>query len=182
MADAEGGGELLLGAEVRNRVCEPHSAKLHANLLPVKRHTFPVVIHNSGVNTFGDRLKKLRTGRKLSQEQLAKAIGIKQGSLTQLETGKSKGPASQTLTKLARLFEVDPEWLMTGRGHQHPISALSETESELILLYRSLSGEGRDYVLGRARSVHRDELERKEAPRSRSTDQTPHHPLPDNEH
>jgi transcriptional regulator with XRE-family HTH domain len=119
----------------------------------------------------GKRIRRLRTERKLSQEQLAQAIGIKQGSLTQLETGKSKAPSSQTLTKLARLFEVDPEWLMTGKGTQQSVSSLSEGEAELVLLYRSLSSEGRDYVLGRARSVHRDEHEAKpEQQRRRASD------------
>lgn len=123
------------------------------------------------MDTFGERLRKLRVGRKFSQESLAKLIGIKQGSLTQLETGKSKGPSSKTLTKLARIFEVDPEWLMTGKGAQHSVSALGESEAELILLYRSLSPEGREYVLGRARNVHRDEYERKaDTPARRSTD------------
>lgn len=113
------------------------------------------------MDTFGDRLRNLRTARKLTQDQLAKALGIKQGSLTQLETGKSKGPSSKTLTKLARIFEVDPEWLMTGKGAQHPVSALGESEAELVLIYRSLSPEGREYVLGRARTLHRDEYERR---------------------
>lgn len=111
--------------------------------------------------TVGDRIKRLRLGRNLTQIQLAKAIGIKQGSLTQLERGKSKAPASKTLTKLARLFEVDPEWLMTGKGMQHPINALGDDEAELVLLFRSLSPESREYVLGRARNVHQDEHERK---------------------
>lgn len=139
---------------------EPHSAKIHVYLSAVKRHTFPGDIHNPDMaKSVGDRIRELRLDRKLSQEQLAKAIGIKQGSLTQLETGKSKAPASKTLTKLARVFEVDPEWLMTGKGPQHSVSALSERESELVLLFRLLSTEGQDYILGRARSVHRDEHE-----------------------
>ena len=114
--------------------------------------------------TVGERIRDLRLARKLTQQQLAKAIGIKQGSLTQLETGKSKAPASITLTKLARLFEVDPEWLMTGKGPQHPVSSLGDEESELVLLFRSLSTEGRAYVLGRARTVHQDEYEHRDQP------------------
>jgi transcriptional regulator with XRE-family HTH domain len=105
----------------------------------------------------GDRIRRLRAARKLTQGQVAKAIGITQGSFTQLETGKSKSPASSTLTKLARYFEVDPEWLMTGKGAQNQISTLADDESELLLLYRALSSESRQYVLGRARSVHKDE-------------------------
>lgn len=143
---------------------QAHSSVIHAYLSERKRHTCAGVIHNVVMDkrTVGQRIRELREGRKLTQQQLAKAIGIKQGSLTQLETGKSKSPASTTLTKLARLFEVDPEWLMTGKGPQHPVSSLGDEESELVLLYRSLSQEGRAYVLGRARSVHQDEYEHPE--------------------
>jgi transcriptional regulator with XRE-family HTH domain len=123
--------------------------------------------------TVGQRIRELREARKLTQQQLAKSLGIKQGSLTQLETGKSKAPASTTLTKLARVFEVDPEWLMTGRGNQQPISSLGEDESELVLLFRSLSQEGRQYVLGRARSVHRDEHESHEREENASSRASP---------
>lgn len=126
----------------------------------VNRHAVPPFTHNPRMKTIGQRIRDLRVGRKLTQEQLAKAIGITQASMTDLETGKSKSPASQTLTKLARVLEVDPEWLMTGKGAQQPIASLSETEAELLLVYRALSAEGREYVLKRARSVHRDEYDR----------------------
>jgi transcriptional regulator with XRE-family HTH domain len=133
------------------------SAKIHAYHYAVNRHTCPDVIHNRDMEKVGDRIRRLRLARKLTQGQVAKAIGVTQGSFTQLETGKSKAPASSTLTKLARYFEVDPEWLMTGKGAQTSISTLADDESELILLYRALSSESRQYVLGRARSVHQDE-------------------------
>lgn len=146
-----------------------HSAKLHANLFAVNRHTNAEVIHNADMEKVGDRIRRLRLSRKLTQGQVAKAIGITQGSFTQLETGKSKSPASSTLTRLARFFEVEPEWLMTGKGVQNSVSLLTDAESELILLFRALSTESRDYVLGRARSVHRDEHDRQE-PRRRASD------------
>lgn len=146
--------------------------KLHVYLSAVKRHTFARVIHNPKMDTFGDRLRKLRLGRKLSQESLAKLIGIKQGSLTQLETGKSKGPSSKTLTKLARIFDIDPEWLMTGKGAQQPVSALEGSEAELIAAYRQLSPEGQEYILSRTKVLQEDEQQRKLYTR-RLTDRPP---------
>jgi transcriptional regulator with XRE-family HTH domain len=148
-----------------------HSGKLHVNLFRVNRHTNAGVIHNADMEKVGDRIRRMRLARKLTQAQVAKAIGITQGSFTQLETGISKAPAASTLTRLARFFEVDPEWLMTGRGTQHPVSALTDAESELILLFRSLSNESREYVLGRARSVHRDEHDQRQ-PHRRAADIT----------
>lgn len=124
------------------------------------------------MDDIGQRIRKLRLERKLTQGQLAKAIGITQGSLTQLETGKSKSPASTTLTELARVFEVDPDWLMTGKGSPQAPVALSDKEAELVLVFRELSTEGQDYVIGRAKSVQRDERAAA-GPRRRTTDQPP---------
>lgn len=133
--------------------------KIQGYLCDVNRHTVPAFIHNQDMKTVGQRIRDLRVAKKLTQEQLAKGLGIQQGSVTDLERGVSKSPASHTLTKLARFFEVDPEWLMTGKGSQHPVGALSEKEAELLLVYRALSNDGQNYVLGRARSIHKDEYD-----------------------
>jgi transcriptional regulator with XRE-family HTH domain len=119
----------------------------------------------------GERIRRLRLARKLTQARVAKSIGITQGSFTQLETGISKSPASVTLTKLARFFEVDSEWLMTGRGAQQPVAALSDEESELVLLFRQLSVEGRGYILGRTKAIQHDEQATR--PQRRREDQAP---------
>lgn len=109
------------------------------------------------MDSVGKRIRRLREDRKLSQEQLAKRIGIKQGSLTQIETGVTKAPAAETLIALARVFEVDPAWLMTGKGTQQPVATLTDPESELLLLFRALTSEGRAYILARVASLHREE-------------------------
>lgn len=135
------------------------TAKLHANVFAVKTHTFTARRNNAGMNSFPDRILKLRKGRQLTQEQVAKAIGIKQGAYTQLETGKTR-PKSSTLISLAQLFEVDPEWLMTGKGQQHPVASMTSEEAEFLLLFRSISPEGRQYSMTRLRSLHADEMKR----------------------
>jgi transcriptional regulator with XRE-family HTH domain len=130
---------------------------LHVNLWERKRHAFAVLVHNRPMESVGKRIRRLREDRKLSQEQLAKRIGIKQGSLTQIETGITKAPAASTLVAMARVFEVDPAWLMTGKGTQHPVATLTEPEAELLLLFRALTNEGRAYILARINSLHREE-------------------------
>lgn len=59
---------------------------------------------------------------------------------------------------------------MTGKGSQHPAASLSDTESELLLVYRGLSAEGQEYVLKRAKSIHRDEYDRSGKHRRPSND------------
>lgn len=117
--------------------------------------------HNSGMRTFGDRLKKLRTDLELSQQELAKAVGVSQRAISSLEQIPDRLPAADTLRKLAAFSQVDAEWLVTGKGPQNPISTLTPEESELLLLFRSISPAGRAYVVGRTQDVYRDEFERR---------------------
>lgn len=152
------------------------TAKIHVNVWPVNTQTFPKVIHNRYMETVGDRLKKLRLARKLSQEQVAKMVGVKQGSYTQLETGKTKTPRASNLTKYARLYEVDPEWLMTGKGIQQPIEALEPNEADLLLIFRDISPEGQAYIVGRAKSIYLDEMGKH--PSRRRDDNRPDPPEP----
>lgn len=129
------------------------------------------------MDNVGKRIRKLRKDRGLSQKALAEAVGIKQPSLADIESGESKGPAALTLIRMAKLFEVDAEHLLTGKGPKHPAGALTHEESELLLMFRSLSPAGQAYLLERARSMHADECRlRPEPPEDDSTklDAGPH--------
>ncbi|NLT98929.1 MAG: helix-turn-helix domain-containing protein [Christensenellaceae bacterium] len=56
-------------------------------------------------------LKTLREARGLSQEDLAKAIGVRQSTVGMWENGKNK-PKYNTLLKLAAFFDVDVNYLV----------------------------------------------------------------------
>jgi transcriptional regulator with XRE-family HTH domain len=62
---------------------------------------------------FGERLFTARTHAKLTQAQLAKAAGISQGTLGELEYD---GEASMAVVRLATACKVRPEWLAEGQG------------------------------------------------------------------
>ena len=56
----------------------------------------------------------LRTARKragLTQEQLAKKAGVRQGMVSKLESGHIRNPRFSTVLSLARALERDPETL-----------------------------------------------------------------------
>jgi transcriptional regulator with XRE-family HTH domain len=54
---------------------------------------------------FGQRLRKLRRQKDLTQEQLAEAVGISVEFLSNMERGIN-GPSFETLEKLAEKLEV----------------------------------------------------------------------------
>lgn len=130
------------------------------------------------MRTFGDRLKKLRTDLELSQTDVAKAVGVSQRAISSLEQVPDRLPAADTLRRLAAFFQVDAEWLVTGKGQQNPVSTLTPEESELLLLFRAISPAGRAYVYGRLQDIYRDEFERRpdtegDLPPKRLDDATP---------
>ena len=59
---------------------------------------------------FQDRLKTLRTKNGLTQQELAKKIGVSQASIFYWETGKRE-PSFKTIEKLAKVFGCDPLYL-----------------------------------------------------------------------
>lgn len=62
---------------------------------------------------FAERLFKARTHAKLTQAQLAKAAGVSQGNLGELEWD---GESSMAVVRLAMACGVRPEWLAENKG------------------------------------------------------------------
>ena len=60
---------------------------------------------------FAVRLKALREERGMSQNQLAKELGISRGSISFYENGQRTADI-ETLEKVARFFKVDYDYLM----------------------------------------------------------------------
>ncbi len=64
------------------------------------------------VATTGEKLKRLRRGRGMTQEELAEASGVAQSTIAQIENGRRKEPRPGTLKKLAEPLGVDTAELL----------------------------------------------------------------------
>lgn len=64
----------------------------------------------------GVRLRHARKLRGFTQQELAKNSGVKQATISELETGESKSPVGTNLVSLAQSLRVSAEWLASGRG------------------------------------------------------------------
>lgn len=67
---------------------------------------------------YKDRIKAARKHARLTQAALADAVGIKQASVSELETGKSQ--SSTFGASIAKICGVDAVWLETGKGSMLP--------------------------------------------------------------
>ena len=95
---------------------------------------------------FGDLLKGLRAQKKVSQIELARAIGVSNGNVGDWERGRSK-PGYDALVALSRYFEIS-----AGRLLELPISSggltcddvpLTQMESDVIAMLRLLNPHDR---------------------------------------
>src|SRR5687768_1418552 len=67
------------------------------------------------------RISDLRAEKGLSQKQLADLAGVRQPSISDLETGKTTDVSAATLLGIAEALGVRPKWLLTGRGPRMPV-------------------------------------------------------------
>lgn len=59
-----------------------------------------------------DKLKRARAQKGLTQNELARISGVKQGTISKIERGDQA--ATTFLVKLARALDVAPDWLESG--------------------------------------------------------------------
>ena len=109
--------------------------------------------------TFGARVAALRKTHGMTQVALCKLAGIKQPSLSDIENDVTTAGdlKASTLAGLAKALKADAEYLLTGVG--------DPLQFQLVEIYRKLSEDGRDELLGRANRIYAQEHPNNLAPR-----------------
>ncbi len=85
------------------------------------------------MSSLGDRLKSVRRERRMSQAALAKAVGSRQSSINDIESGRNK--TSTYLLKIANVLNVDPNWLETGVGEIRGVGVEIVNQGAALPLY-----------------------------------------------
>jgi transcriptional regulator with XRE-family HTH domain len=65
------------------------------------------------MDTIGTRFKALRIAAGQDQKSFAAAIGISQGTLSDIESGKCK-PSAETLISVCKYCGTSSDWILTG--------------------------------------------------------------------
>lgn len=68
------------------------------------------------MESFGERLRRLRKERALTVAALAKMVGVTDSAIRQIESGESKSASFAVGLRLAQVLEVDPFVLAFGEG------------------------------------------------------------------
>ena len=89
-------------------------------------------------------IKELRQKNNYTQKSFSEKIGISQGALSDIESGKSK-PALDTVIAICKEFDVSSDWLLFNE-EKH--SSLSENEKIILDMYRALSNTDKIKIEG----------------------------------
>lgn len=65
------------------------------------------------MGTIGERLRRARKNRKVTQVELAQRTGVAHSTVVRIERGQAK-PRIETVWALAEALGVDPKWLAFG--------------------------------------------------------------------
>lgn len=87
-----------------------------------------------------ERLKKLRKMLDLTQQEFADKIGSKRNTIAKYET-EANTPSTAVISLICREFNVNEEWLLTGKGEMFlPV----DRDTEIAKLTRILLNEESD--------------------------------------
>jgi transcriptional regulator with XRE-family HTH domain len=86
---------------------------------------------------FGARLAKIREEAGFTQSSLARAVGLSQSAVSQIEAGE-RNPSYETIRQIAEAMNLSPAHLVGGE-----VEGLSEEETALFRQYRGLGEDAR---------------------------------------
>lgn len=94
------------------------------------------------METRGQRLKGLRTARKMSQSQLAEELGVTKANVSKWESRASPNIDLDVFFALAKFFDIDPRELAIGEATTpSPTPDIPPRRLSLIRLYGTLPDE-----------------------------------------
>lgn len=94
---------------------------------------------------FKDRLKEARLSKKLTQEQVAKQIGVAKSTFTGYEKGNSE-PNMLNISKIMEVLNVDANFLFQDEVKKTAQIFANIEEKEILEKYRALDAHGKEMV------------------------------------
>lgn len=119
--------------------------------------------------TLGERIKKMRKGLNLTQQEFASQIGTTQNVLANYETGR-RNPSAAALNNICKTFNVSEDWLRTGGGEMFVPTLettldklieefhLGNTEKQIILEFLQLDARDRQGVIEYVRRLSQNQI------------------------
>lgn len=105
------------------------------------------------MDTIGKRIRARRKSLGLTQVDLSLRVGIKQPTLSQIESDQTKEMEASTLAGLCRELMLTPDYLIFGAGGAGD-DELALKASELLYILRALNRDKQDSLMNMARGLY----------------------------
>ncbi len=97
--------------------------------------------------TYLERIKKIKSNRKITNDKLSEMTGIPLGTLSKLLAGVSDSPKLSNIVAISRALDCSLDWLITGVPENTNNYTLEPEEMTLVESYRELDSYGRALTL-----------------------------------
>lgn len=99
------------------------------------------------MESIGERVKRMRGERGITQLQIKELTGISSGNMSDIERGKSL-PSASAVMELSRIFDCSTDEILFGSSRKSDISdVISETEEELLKNFRELDQDSQEEIM-----------------------------------
>lgn len=92
---------------------------------------------------FGEKLRKVRTRKGLTLEELATAVGSSKAYVWQLENKKNAKPSAELLLKVANFLGESPDFFLDDEAEER---SESQVEDAFFRKFKKLSDEDKRYI------------------------------------
>ena len=99
------------------------------------------------METYIDRIKQLKSERKITNQQLADLTGIPIGTLSKILAGISDSPKLANIISICDALGCSIDYIVTGREENENNYLLDDGEIQLIESYRALDDHGKELVV-----------------------------------
>lgn len=99
------------------------------------------------METYIDRIKQLKSERKITNQRLAELTGIPIGTLSKLLAGISDSPKLSNIISICEALGCSIDYIVTGKEDNPNNYLLDDGEIQLIESYRELDDHGKELVV-----------------------------------
>ena len=96
--------------------------------------------------TYIDRIKLLKSQKKITNDKLSELTGIPLGTLSKIMAGVSDSPKLSNIIAICDALECTLDYIVSGTPENHNNYTLTDDEIEFIENYRALDAHGRELV------------------------------------
>jgi len=98
------------------------------------------------METYLERIKQLKSRKKITNDMLASRTGIPLGTLSKILAGMSDSPKLSNIVAICEALDCSVEYIVSGKPENHHNYTLEENEIALVERYRSLDDYGKQLV------------------------------------